>query len=104
MGLFAARESVESGHAAVRQCSPGLLRSLASPHLYSTRHKLSDFDVLILPSRIRFRLATHEKIFEGPGFSSIHQGTEQLLSPNYKTTKQLPFRCRFESFENQHQL
>jgi hypothetical protein len=58
-----------------------------SPHLYSTRHKLSDFDLLLLPqSRIRFRLGYSRGIFEGPGFSSIHQGTEQLLFQDYKTT------------------
>jgi hypothetical protein len=58
-----------------------------SPHLYSTRHKLSDFDLLLLPqSRIRLRFGYSRGIFEGPGFSSIHQGTDQLLFQDYKTT------------------
>ena len=59
-----------------------------SPHLYSTRHKLSDFDLLLLPqSRVRFRFGYSRGIFEGPGLSSIHQGTEQLLFQDYKTTQ-----------------
>ena len=59
-----------------------------SPHLFSTRHKLSDFDFLLLPqSKIRFRFGYSRVIFEGPGLSSIHQGTEQLLFQDYKTTQ-----------------
>jgi hypothetical protein len=42
---------------------------------------------LLLPqSKIRFRFGYSRGIFEGPGFSSIHQGTEQLLFQDYKTT------------------
>src|SRR5215475_15200645 len=59
-----------------------------TPHLFSTRHKLSDFDLLLLPqSKIRFRFGYSRVIFEGPGLSTIHQGTEQLLFQDYKTTQ-----------------
>ena len=59
-----------------------------TPHLFSTRHKLSDIDLLLLPqSKIRFRFGYSRVIFEGPGMSSIHQGTEQLLFQDYKTTQ-----------------
>lgn len=59
-----------------------------TPHLFSTRHKLSDIDLLLLPqSKIRFRFGYSRVIFEGPGMSTIHQGTEQLLFQDYKTTQ-----------------
>jgi hypothetical protein len=59
-----------------------------SPHLFSTRHKLSDFDLLLLPqSKIRFRFGYSRVILEGPGLSTIHQGTEQLLFQDYKTSQ-----------------
>ena len=58
-----------------------------SPHLFSTRRKLGDYNLLVLPeSRVRFRLGYSRNIVEGPGLSTIHQGTEQLLLEDYKTT------------------
>jgi hypothetical protein len=58
-----------------------------SPHLFNTRRKLGDYNLLMLPqSRIRFRLGYSRNIVEGPGLSSIHQGTEQMLFEDYKTT------------------
>jgi len=66
-------------------CSSCVLSS--SPHLFSTRRKLGDYSLLLLPeSRIRFRVGYARNIVEGPGFSSIHEGTEQALFENYKNT------------------
>ena len=58
-----------------------------SPHLFSTRRKLVDYSLLLLPeSKIRFRVGYSRNIVEGPGLSTIHEGTEQALFENYKTT------------------
>ena len=58
-----------------------------SPHLLNTRRKLGDYSLLLLPqSRVRFRLGYARNINEGPSFTTIHQGTEQLLFQNWKTT------------------
>jgi hypothetical protein len=57
-----------------------------SPHPYSTRRKLGDYSLLLLPqSKVRFRLGYSNNNVNGPGFSSIHQGTEQYLLANYST-------------------
>ena len=41
---------------------------------------MSDYNLLLLPqSKIRFRLGYSRNIDEGPSFTTIHQGTEQLL-------------------------
>lgn len=59
-----------------------------SPHLWSTRRKLQDYDLLLLPqSRIRFRAGYSRNNGEGPAFTSIHQGTEQLLFNEYATVQ-----------------
>ncbi len=58
-----------------------------SPHLFNTRRKLGDYSLLVLPdSKVRFRAGYSRNIVEGPGFSSIHEGTEQALFENYKST------------------
>lgn len=58
-----------------------------SPHLFNTRRRMGDYDLLLLPdSKIRFRIGYSRNIFEGPGLSAIHQGTEQLLFQQYKST------------------
>jgi len=58
-----------------------------SPHLMNTRRKLGDYNLLLLPqSKVRFRLGYSRNIVEGPVFTSIHQGTEQALFADYKTT------------------
>ena len=58
-----------------------------SPHLFSTRRKLGDYALTLLPeSKIRFRVGYSRNIVEGPGLSSIHEGTEQLLLEHYKNT------------------
>lgn len=59
----------------------------ASPHLMNTRRKLGDYSLLLRPqSAIRFRLGYSRSTNEGPTFSTIHQGTEQLLLQDWKTT------------------
>jgi hypothetical protein len=59
----------------------------SSPHLFSTRRKLGDYGLTLLPeSKLRFRIGYSRNIVEGPGLSSIHEGTEQLLFENYKNT------------------
>jgi hypothetical protein len=59
----------------------------ASPHNLNTRRKLGDYNLLLLPqSRIRLRLGYARNIHEGPAFTTIHQGTEQLLLQNWKAT------------------
>jgi hypothetical protein len=58
-----------------------------SPHLFNTRRKLGDYNLLLLPeSRVRVRTGYSRNIVEGPVFSTIHQGTEQALFEDYKTT------------------
>jgi hypothetical protein len=58
-----------------------------SPHLMNTRRKLGDYSLLLLPeSRVRLRLGYSRNIVEGPVFTTIHQGTEQALFEDYKTT------------------
>lgn len=58
-----------------------------SPHLFNTRRRMGDYNLLLLPqSRIRFRIGYSRNVSEGPSFSSIHQGTEQLLFQEVKDT------------------
>jgi len=58
-----------------------------SPHLMNTRRKLGDYSLLLLPqSRVRFRLGYARNTNDGPTLSAIHQGTEQLLLQDWKTT------------------
>ena len=58
-----------------------------SPHLFDTRRRMSDYNLLVRPdSKVRFRGGYSRTIVEGPAFSSIHQGTEQALLEDYKTT------------------
>ncbi len=58
-----------------------------SPHLFNTRRKLGDYGLTLLPdSKIRVRAGYSRNIVEGPVFSSIHEGTEQALFEDYKTT------------------
>jgi hypothetical protein len=58
-----------------------------SPHLFDTRRRMSDYNLLLLPqSKIRFRMGYSRNISEGPSFTTIHQGTEQLLFQDVKDT------------------
>src|SRR5215470_6903202 len=58
-----------------------------SPHLFNTRRKMGDYNLLLLPeSRVRFRLGYSRNIVEGPAFTTFHEGTEALLLQDVKTT------------------
>jgi hypothetical protein len=58
-----------------------------SPHLFNTRRNLGDYNLVLLPdSKIRFRVGYSRDTVQGPGFTTIHQGTEQYLFDQYKTT------------------
>jgi len=70
------------GPPACTACAVGV-----SPHLFNTLRKLGDYSLLVLPdSKIRLRTGYSRNIVEGPGYSSIHAGTEQILLDNYRTT------------------
>jgi hypothetical protein len=59
----------------------------ASPHAFNTRRKMGDYNLVVLPdSKVRFRAGYSRNIVQGPVFTSIHQGTEQFLLEDYKTT------------------
>ncbi len=58
-----------------------------SPHLFNTRRKLGDYNLLLLPeSKVRFRLGYSRNIVEGPALTTFHEGTEPLLLQDVKTT------------------
>jgi hypothetical protein len=58
-----------------------------SPHLFSTRRNLGDYNLLLLPqSKVRFRIGYSRNTNDGPSLTTIHQGTEQLLFQDWKTT------------------
>jgi len=58
-----------------------------SPHLFNTRRNLGDYNLVLFPdSKIRFRAGYSRDTVHGPGFTTIHQGTEQYLFDQYKTT------------------
>ena len=58
-----------------------------SPHLMNTRRKLGDYSLMLLPqSKIRLRMGYSRNTNDGPTFTTIHQGTEQLLLQDWKTT------------------
>jgi hypothetical protein len=58
-----------------------------SPHTFDTRRKMGDYNLVIRPeSAVRVRMGYSRNIIEGPAFSTIHQGTEQFLLEDVKTT------------------
>ena len=58
-----------------------------SPHLFNTRRRMSDYNLLLLPqSWVRFRVGYSRNVNDGPSFTTIHQGTEQLLFQENKDT------------------
>jgi hypothetical protein len=58
-----------------------------SPHTMNTRRKMGDYNLTIRPdSPVRFRMGYSRNIIEGPAFTTIHQGTEQFLLQDVKTT------------------
>ncbi|MFZ0312191.1 MAG: hypothetical protein WAL85_05750 [Candidatus Korobacteraceae bacterium] len=60
---------------------------LNSPHGYYNRQNLYNFDLVVLPMhRVSFRLDYNRNRFDGPAFSSIHEGTEALLNESTDNT------------------
>lgn len=58
-----------------------------SPHNMNTRRKLGDYNLIIRPeSKVRFRMGYSRNSMEGPAFSSVHEGTDQFLLQDVKTT------------------
>jgi hypothetical protein len=58
-----------------------------SPHLYDTRRYLSDYNLLFLPQgKVRLRMGYSRNIISGPAMSTIHLGTDQLLTDQVRTT------------------
>ncbi len=54
-----------------------------SPHGFYTRRNMQNYGLTILPdSKVRFRLGYDQTAVYGPGFSTLHQGTEQYLLEN----------------------
>ncbi|MFZ0795648.1 MAG: hypothetical protein WAM65_17915, partial [Candidatus Korobacteraceae bacterium] len=60
---------------------------LNSPHGYYNRQNLYNFDLVVLPMhRVSFRLDYNRNRFDGPAFSSIHEGTEAQLTESTDNT------------------
>jgi hypothetical protein len=60
---------------------------LNSPHGYYNRQNLYNFDLVVLPMhRVSFRVDYNRNRFDGPAFSSIHEGTEALLNETTDNT------------------
>jgi hypothetical protein len=58
-----------------------------SPHTLNLVRRMGDYNLLLFPqSKLRFRLGYSRNVSEGPSFSSIHQGTEQMLLEAGSTT------------------
>ena len=60
---------------------------LMSTHSFSTRRRMSDFDLTLLPQyALSFRLGYARNNMSGPSFSSIHEGTDAYLYQPWNTT------------------
>src|SRR5690348_10390236 len=60
----------------------------ASPHNFSDRRRMSDYDLTIKPqSAIVFRAGYSRNNMTGPSFSSVHEGTDALLFQLWNTTQ-----------------
>lgn len=59
----------------------------SSPHSFSDRRRMSDFDLTLLPqSVVTLRLGYSRNNRTGPSFSSVHEGTDALLFQQWNTT------------------
>jgi hypothetical protein len=73
------------GPLATSTCTACVLAT--SPHEMNTRRKLGDYNLIVRPeSAVRLRVGYSRNIVEGPAFTTIHQGTEQFLLADVKTT------------------
>ena len=60
---------------------------LNSPHEFETTRRMSDVDLTLLPeSKLSFRLGYSRNNMTGPSFTSVHEGTDALLSQPWNTT------------------
>src|SRR5215469_10051288 len=60
---------------------------LDSPHLSNTVRRMTDTDITLLPqSRVAFRLAYSSNIWQGPSYSTVHEGAEGLLLQNIRNS------------------
>ena len=59
----------------------------ASPHNFSDRRRMSDYDLTIKPqAAVVFRVGYSRNNMTGPSFSSVHEGTDALLFQQWNTT------------------
>lgn len=59
-----------------------------SPHMFDTVRHMSNYDLLLLPeSKVRFRLGYSRNTSVGPSFTTLHEGTEQLLLQDWSNTQ-----------------
>jgi len=57
-----------------------------SPHLLNLVRRMGDYNLRLFPeSKLQFRVGYSRNVAEGPSFSSIHQGTEEMLLQNWAT-------------------
>ena len=60
---------------------------LYSPHGYYNRQNLYNYDLVLFPMhKFSFRADYNRNRFDGPAFSSIHEGTEALLNESTDNT------------------
>jgi hypothetical protein len=60
---------------------------LFSPHLSNTVRRMTDTDITLLPqSRVAIRLGYSSNIWQGPSYSTIHEGAEGLLLQNIRNS------------------
>ena len=58
-----------------------------SPHTFATTRRMTDVDLTILPqSRVSFRVGYSHNNMSGSSYSSVHEGTDALLSQPWNTT------------------
>lgn len=60
---------------------------LDSPHLYNTVRRMTDLNLTLAPlSPVRVRLGYNHTISQGPSFSTLHVGTEALLTQDWRNS------------------
>jgi hypothetical protein len=54
-----------------------------SPHYFNTRRNMQNYGLTVLPdAKIRFRVGYNHSTNTGPGFTTVHEGTDQFLLQN----------------------
>lgn len=60
---------------------------VTSPHALDLVRRMQDYDLTLFPqARVRFRLGYSRNVNEGPGFTTVHTGTEALLTEAFHYT------------------